>query len=297
MNGLAAPSRAPVAATDQFETNTLSLSGPDVTEEEAAPPNNQKSDKTQVDPPRASSLVALGEQALLRDDPVAARSHFSEALGLDVEEPVTSRLRAELRRLGNETIFSSRLFQSDPLVGRYVVKPGDTLAKIAAANKVSDDLLATVNGIANKHLIRAGQTIKLIKGPFHAVVDTKSYSLDVYLGQTFVKHYQVGLGADGSTPSGQWEVGTKLVNPTYYPPRGGLIIAADDPDNPLGERWISLVGVSGQALGQYRYGIHGTVEPETIGRSSSLGCIRMHNQDVEALYTYLVEKHSMVTVK
>ena len=107
---------------------------------------------------------------------------------------------------------------------------------------------------------------------------------------------KVGLGVDGSTPTGTWRVTTKLKNPTYYHPRGGDIIAADDPNNPLGERWIGLEGTSGQAVGQERYGIHGTIEPESIGQSVSLGCIRLHNQDVEALYTFLIERHSTVTV-
>ena len=99
------------------------------------------------------------------------------------------------------------------------------------------------------------------------------------------------------SPTGEWRVATKLMNPTYYPPRGGEIMAADDPKNPLGERWIGLVGISGAAVDQERYGIHGTNEPDSIGKSVSMGCIRMHNEDVEALYSYLVETHSTVTVR
>ncbi|MGB2987460.1 MAG: L,D-transpeptidase family protein [Phycisphaerae bacterium] len=246
---------------------------------------------------RLQSLIAAGKQALARSDLITARTYFSEALKLGVEEPDTALLRAELTRIGNETIFSTRVFENDPFVERYVIQPGDTLDKIAKVNNVSADLLATINQVRDKNRIRAGQTIKLIKGPFNAVIDKSDYWLDVYLGSTFVKHYRVGLGADGSTPSGEWRVGTKLINPTYYPPRGGRIVAADDPDNPLGERWIGLVGVSGEAAGQERYGLHGTIDPDSIGQSVSLGCIRMHNEDVEALYAYLIEKHSTVAVR
>ena len=249
------------------------------------------------DADRIRSLVKAGKQAVARSELVAARAHFSEAMVLGAAGEEAALLQAELTRIGNETIFSQRMFEHDPFVERYIIQPGATLAKIASKNKVTPDLLANINNIRNKHLIRAGQTIKLVKGPFHAVVDRSAFSLDVYLDNTFVRHYRVGLGADGSTPGGEWRVGTKLTNPTYYPPRGGRIIAADDPQNPLGERWIGLVGVGGEALGQERYGIHGTIEPESIGQETSLGCIRMYNEDVEELYTLLVEKYSTVTIK
>ena len=245
---------------------------------------------------RIQSLIKAGEQALTRDDLVAARMHFSEAVSLGPNGPELTRLRTELTRIGNETIFSPRVFESDPFVEQYIIQPGDALGTIAKANKVSAGLLAAINNLHNVNLIRAGQTIKIIKGPFHAVVRKQDFSLDVYLGNIFVKHFKVGLGADDSTPTGEWRVGTKLVNPTYYPPRGGDVIASDDPKNPLGERWIGLIGVGGGAEGQMRYGIHGTIEPESIGQSLSLGCIRMYNEDVELLYTYLVEEHSTVTV-
>jgi len=215
---------------------------------------------------------------------------------MELEEATATLVRAELTRLGDETVFSGRVLPGDPLVDRYVVKAGDSLAKIASQNAVTADLLAAINGIADKHLIREGQTIKVVKGPFRAVIHKKSYVLDVYVGDTFVKSFRVGLGAEGSTPTGEWRIKNKLENPTYYPPRGGVIVAADDPQNPLGERWIGLEGVSGEAVSQERYGIHGTSDPDSIGKSVSLGCVRLHNADVEKLYTYLIEGRSTVTV-
>jgi lipoprotein-anchoring transpeptidase ErfK/SrfK len=68
-----------------------------------------------------------------------------------------------------------------------------------------------------------------------------------------------------------------MVDPTYYGPEG--VIAHDDPKNPLGERWIDI-GDS--------YGIHGTIDPESIGKNESRGCIRMLNSHVEEVYDFLV---------
>lgn len=246
---------------------------------------------------RVDAIIEAGKKALAADDLIAARSHFSEALSACSDPTQRTALRAELTRIGNETIFSPRILPGDPHTERYVIQTGDSLGKIAKAYKISDDLLARINNLRNKNLIRAGQAIKVVKGPFRVVVDSSDYTMGVYLGDTFVRQFPVGLGSDASTPHGEWEVSTKLMNPTYYPPRGGQIVAADDPENPLGERWIGLHGIAGEAVGQLRYGIHGTNEPDSIGKSVSLGCIRMHNEDVEVVYDCLVEKYSTVVVR
>ena len=246
---------------------------------------------------RAAALLDSGQQAFAREDWLTARQHLNEALKLGVEPSELTRLRADLTRIAHATIFSSRILAGDPLVEAYVVKTGDTLGKIAKGLEVSDDLLARVNGIQNKNMIHIGQRLKVVRGPFRAVVRKKSYSLDIYLGDTFILRYKVGLGEDDSTPRGEWRVQNKLKNPTYYPPRGGKIIGADNPKNPLGERWVGLAGVEGETLGLLRYGIHGTIEPQSIGKSLSLGCIRMYNEDVEFVYDLLVEKHSIVTIQ
>jgi len=284
----------PRLSTDRPQPYKPDRTQPDVTEKGGIRPSTKP---VMTTPQRTQSLIKAGKQAVIGKDLIAARTHFSEALSLGVGEADEKFLRGELSRLGNETIFSARITDGDPHVDRYIIKTGDTLGKIARQFKVSDDLLATINGIRNKNLIRVGQALKVIQGPFHAVVSKKTFTLDLHLGSTFVKQYRVGLGEDGSTPTGEWQVGTKLKNPQYYPPRGGDVIAADDPTNPLGERWIGLIGVSGDALGQRRYGIHGTIEPNSIGHNTSLGCIRMYNKDVEQLYDCLVSKHSTVTVK
>lgn len=260
-------------------------------------PQDRNSGVTEDATRRCRQLIAAGKQALAGNDLVAARSHFSEALALSALEREAMFLRAELTRIGNETVFSPRIFSDDPYAVGYVIQPGDSLVRIAGKNHVSAELLARINNIPNMNLIRAGQRIKVIKGPFRAQVDKKTFSLEVYLGNVFVARFRVGLGIDDSTPAGEWRVSTKLVNPTYYPPRGGQIVAGDDPTNPLGERWIGLEGVGGEAVGMLRYGIHGTIEPDSIGKHASMGCIRMFNEDVEMLYSYLVEKHSTVTIQ
>ena len=246
---------------------------------------------------RAASLLDAGMNALQHRDLLTARAHLSEAVTLGLSSQRLIDARAALTRIAAETVFSPEVIDGDPFVTQYAIAPGDTLGKIAKKHDITPEFLAAINGITNPNMIRAGQRIKIVQGPFDARIDKSEYRMDLYLRTTLVKSYPVGLGANNGTPLGTWKVSTKLTNPTYYPPRGGAIIAADDPANPIGEHWIGLVGVSGSAMGAERYGIHGTIEPESIGKSMSLGCVRMHNADVAEVYMLLIPEKSKVTIE
>ncbi len=183
-----------------------------------------------------------------------------------------------------ETTARSIFFSPQPhYMQPYVVQPGDQLQNIAAKYLVPWEYLARLNGIDPRR-IRAEQKLKVIKGPFSAHVDLSDFELTIHAHGYFVKRYRVGIGQEGTTPVGTFSVQTKLVNPTYYGPEG-LVIDADDPSNPLGERWIDI-GDS--------YGIHGTIEPDSIGRAESRGCIRMLAEEVAEVYDLLGEGSQVV---
>jgi len=158
----------------------------------------------------------------------------------------------------------------------YEVAPGDQLRTIAQAHHVPWEYIARLNRV-DARKIRAGQKLKIVPGPFGAIVTLHRFELVVHCHGMFVKSYPIGIGKDDSTPLGTFAVKQKLVDPTYYGPEG--VIRHDDPRNPLGERWIDL-GDS--------YGIHGTIEPESIGKAESRGCIRLLNRDVEEVYDLLI---------
>ena len=90
-----------------------------------------------------------------------------------------------------------------------------------------------------------------------------------------LKAYTVSTGKNNSTPVGIFKVTTKLENPAWYK-EPGVMIEPFDKRNELGSRWIGLNKKS--------YGIHGTREPEKLGRQVSHGCVRMKNSDVEELF-------------
>jgi len=253
-------------------------------------------DVVQAGAAQAAQYVQDGRAALAADDLVTARHDFSRALLAGLLPAEADAIRAEAFRLAEETILSNRTLTGDPLVDVHVIARGETLETIAKSYYITAGLLARINNIGNPNLIRQGQRIKVIHGPFHAVVSKSSFHLDVYLKDTLVKRFPVGLGTDDSTPLGEWVCKNKLINPRYHPPRGGKVIEADDPENPLGERWIGIEGVAGEAMYQSGYGIHGTIDPESIGKAVSMGCIRLLNDDVEYLYDLLVDAYSRVVV-
>jgi lipoprotein-anchoring transpeptidase ErfK/SrfK len=216
----------------------------------------------------------------------------------------TRAAKAKLAELNGTVVFSPSRFDADPWTGSFTVPPGGVLAKIAKRFDVTPELLQRVNDISDPRRLQAGQSVKIVRGPLHAVVDKSDFTLDLYFGapggpgSSYLTTYRVGLGANDSTPTGKWlvEPGKKLANPTYHSPRGEGVIDADDPANPLGDYWIALTGVEGGAVGKLSYGIHGTIEPDSIGKMASMGCIRMRNEDVARVFEMLVEGKSTVLV-
>lgn len=180
-------------------------------------------------------------------------------------------------------LLASRIyFQPQPhYMEPYVVQFGERLETIAKKYNVPWEYLAKLNRIEPQR-IQAGQKLKVIQGPFSAVVDLSDYELTVHAHGYYVTRFSVGIGKDGSTPTGTFRVTDKVTDPDYYGPDG--VIAHDDPANPLGERWLAINNAQGTLQG---YGIHGTTDPSSIGKSESQGCLRLRDREIEALYDFL----------
>ncbi len=243
------------------------------------------------------AVLADARRVDLSGDLLQARELYNRALiaGLPRIDRVETRMR--LREIGQKTVFSRSPVEGDPLVSTYTVQPGDNLGRVAREYRVTPELIARINKLRNVNSIRVGQKLTVPNGPFRAEILKSTHEMYVYLGDMLVEYFVVGLGADGKTPTGEWVITVKQVNPQYYPPNGGEVIAPDDPTNPLGERWMGFEGVAGNAVGQEGFGIHGTIEPESIGQDASLGCVRMASHDVSLVYDLLVSKHSRVLIR
>jgi len=237
---------------------------------------------------------------LLADGKIIEARHALNAL---LAQPLPRNEQAEVRRrlakIADDSIFSRRALAGDPLADTYTVQSGDRLVNLSRDYKVPAEILMYINGIQDATKMRAEQKLKVLRGPFHVKISKSEFRMDVYLQDLYVRSYRVGLGADQGTPEGVWKVKDRLERPTYYPPASAevkRIIPPDDPENPLGNYWIGLEGVSGDAVGHTGYGMHGTIEPESIGQAASMGCVRMLNEDVEFLYKLMLPGESTVTV-
>lgn len=158
----------------------------------------------------------------------------------------------------------------------YLVQPGDTLSGIAAKYNVTWQYLARLNRTSAERL-QAGQQLKVLKGPFSAVVDLDDFALTVHAHGWFVHRYRIGTGKDHRTPKGEFMIEEKLQDPTWYNPDGGQI-GPEDPENPLGHYWLGLGN---------HIGIHGTNNPESIGQAMSRGCIHLADRDIDEVYHLL----------
>ncbi len=184
----------------------------------------------------------------------------------------------------NLKILLSSIITNDSFV--YEIQKGDTLTRIAKKFNTTQDLIIKANGLKD-NLLQAGKRLKITKVRFSMVVDKSQNILTLKADKEIFKTYRVSTGKNNCTPVGNYTITNKIVDPPWYPPAGGMI-PASDPKNVLGSRWLGL--------SKPGYGIHGTTQPELIGKSVTEGCIRLKNPDVEELYTIVPEGAVVVIV-
>ncbi len=116
------------------------------------------------------------------------------------------------------------------------------------------------------------------------VINVAEQRLYWFRGEGDIVTHPIGVGREGySTPRGTTKIVRKKEHPTWTP---GPSARRDDPtlpavvksgpENPLGDHALYL--------GWPSYLIHGTNEPDGVGRRVSRGCIRLYPEDIESLF-------------
>ncbi len=230
---------------------------------------------------------------------IEARDKLNQALLISVYQSQRTAAKKVLAELAEKWLFGRTVFANDRLCGSYKVKPGDTLGQISRNFKVPYEIIMQLNNISVPTALQAGRAIKVVNGPFHVRLSRSTFTLDLYLQDTFVKSFPVGLGRSGmETPTGIWIVkpAGKVISPAWTDPVSGETYEAEDPAYPLGARWIGLEGIEGNAKGRSGFAIHGTKNRESISTASSRGCIRLYNDDVILVYNMLMPGLSNVII-
>ena len=163
--------------------------------------------------------------------------------------------------------------------------------KLAEKFHMSKGYLLALN--AGKNLSRAGTTITVAnvgamtqKRVHYLVADKGAEQLRGYdRNGKLVVAYPATIGSAATpSPAGTHSVERIALNPEYtYNPKKNFQQGDNDkilrippgPNGPVGSVWI--------ALSKPTYGIHGTPEPEKIGKTNSHGCIRLTNWDATEL--------------
>jgi L,D-transpeptidase ErfK/SrfK len=178
----------------------------------------------------------------------------------------------------------------------YIVRPGDTLTAISARYGVGVPAIRSGNRLAPGSVIVAGQTLAIdsrhvvplpVSGET-VVVNVPQRMLFQYANDALVAAYPVAVGRTAwPTPTGAFTVTLTEHEPVWDVPasireemrregRPVVTSVAPGPENPLGDYWIGL--------SIPRIGIHGTPYPATVYRAATHGCLRLHPEDIAALF-------------
>jgi lipoprotein-anchoring transpeptidase ErfK/SrfK len=171
------------------------------------------------------------------------------------------------------------------LAGRHLV--GNSIMRMRVLLSAVVAAAAAFAAIAPRPALARGELVAVhdAYAPGTIVVRQSQRRLYLELGNGEAIRYPVAVGRAGMQWSGTVSVDGKYVEPAWMAPASirrdyrklPRIIPGGSPQNPMGVAALTLSG-GGQ------YAIHGTNQPNLIGRPISHGCIRMYNADISDLY-------------
>ena len=234
-----------------------------------------------LDAPTASKLDALA--------PVAALVDY-EIVPADVQGPFVKTIPHKFEAMAKlpQLAYTS---PREALAERFHMAEG----LLQALNrKAKFDVAGTRLRVANVAAARASETTatqddlpnRIVPQVERVEVDKRARAVRAFdKDGNLVAFYPASIGsAEKPAPTGRFKVARVQRNPIYhYDPKFRFrevkarkkLAVPPGPNNPVGAVWIDLTAPS--------YGIHGTPNPDNIGKTASHGCIRLTNWDALAL--------------
>lgn len=222
---IALPEPAPIAEPSAEVVDAVLASAPAATTTESVPPMSDlppiSPPATEAAPSTAGMSEASREFAPESSAFAAARPEIEAALSagkieeahrllsqwygdrsLTVEEQ--QEVEGLLAQLAGTVIYSAEHRLEAP----HRVAPGETLETIAQKYNVPWQLLAKINGIAQPSAIAQGQELKVLRGPFFAVVDVERQQLALMIAERYAGRFSVKTEGQ-ATAEGEWVITQK----------------------------------------------------------------------------------------
>ncbi len=198
----------------------------------------------------------------------------------------------------------SHRFESDDVIGRiraHRIRGGETLLDLTRPYELGYVELVAANpgidpwipGVGTRVVLPTAHVLP--SGPREGIVINLADQRLYFFGEGHaagegdrpdpgVSSFPIGVGRDGwATPLGSTRIVRKRRDPIWYPTRSAREEDPDlpaavraGPENPLGNRALYL--------GWPTYLIHGTNEPDGVGRRVSRGCIRLYPEGILRLF-------------
>ena len=120
-----------------------------------------------------------------------------------------------------------------------MVQAGEQLETIAKEYQVPWQLLAKINGISSADQLKPGQKLKVIEGPFSALIDISQRKMTLMLGRRYAGRFSLEIDPGLTVEEGHWEVNQKLLTPA------NVSLPGTGPTTPTEERSLMLSNSSG----------------------------------------------------
>jgi lipoprotein-anchoring transpeptidase ErfK/SrfK len=263
---------SPIGQAGSAPSSRHGMAAPDVSASARLSPGIGRPSPDQVRRPFAEFIAAAKERLdqgnFVEIYEALSGWHGEQRLTADEDRQLTELLD----QIAGTVVYSTEHY----LEPAYRVRPGDTLDQIAATYNVTPQLLAKINGIDDPRSLAPGTELKVVRGPFDATIDLDKLELTLKLQGRYAGRFLIGTGNDYPQLEGSYTVRQKMFDPTYYGREG--TIADNDPDNPLGKRWIGL---------DNQIGIHGTNDPRNVGAVDGRGAICLGDRDIDDVFDIL----------
>jgi LysM repeat protein len=242
-----------------------------------------------IAPPKPSMYVAArvaAQGALDRGELAKALEILSDWNG---DPSLTPSEAADVKELLSQ-LAGSVIYEGPPahrLAPKHVVQNGETLPSIAGKYNVPWQLLAKINSISDPNAVTAGQVLKVVPGPFSAVVDVSKRQMTLMLDNLYAGVFPLDLDPSVTIEEGEWRVEQKQLTPAL----GGMYGA---PGAATEDRSLLLVNQTTPASATAI--VRGPGNPDPVSAAPRDRVLRLSAADVADVFDILSEG-SKVTIK